>query len=87
MQVMMVVEAKMGPVPGSIEVLENWGYVGVVDSTGSFLYDGDHMFLEGTEEAFMQWFEQYNQVWIQKPGTSPMQQAFEAWEFRSNNAS
>lgn len=78
MKIAMVVEAKMLPVPDDITVVDNWGFVGVVDDTGSPLAHGEHMYLEGEEHAFCKWLSEYDAVWRTKPGTSPMFQQFEA---------
>ena len=78
MKIAMVVEAKMLPVPDGITVLDNWGFVGVVDNTGRPLADGEHMHLEGPESDFRAWLAEYDAVWRTKTGTSPMFQQFEA---------
>ena len=78
MKIMLVVEPKMLPVPDGIKVLDNWGFVGVVDGTGKPLADGEHMYLEGMSDEFIRWLGGYDAVWRTKVGTSPMFQQFEA---------
>jgi hypothetical protein len=78
MKIALVVEAKMLPVPESIMVLDNWGFVGVVDSEGGPLAHGEHMHLLGAPYDFIRWLGEYDAVWRTKSGTSPMFQQFEA---------
>ena len=78
MKMMLVVEAKFLPVPTSIKVLDNWGFVGVMDGEGTPVADGEHMYLEGESADFIRWLGGYDAVWRTKDGTSPMFQQFEA---------
>lgn len=78
MILVMVSEKKMLPIPNNIKVLNNWGYVGVVGSDGSFLADGDHVHLEGEKQAFIDWLKPFDTVWRARPGSSVMMQEFEA---------
>jgi len=84
MHLMLVVESHMLPVPAGIKVLDNWGYVGVVDSNGTPLANGDHMHLEGKASDFAQWLGKYDGVWCTKPGTSPMFQQFEVHHIKEH---
>jgi len=77
MQMLLVVEAKFLPVPETIKVLDNWGFVGVVDSDGNSLANGEHMHLEGSDAEFIRWLGEYEGVWRTKTGTPPMFQQFE----------
>lgn len=78
MRQMLLKTSNLGDIPADIKVLDNWGSVSVVDSNGGPLVAGDHVHLEGPCEAFINWLKPFDEVWITKRGTSPMEQVFEA---------
>ena len=76
MQIALLVTDKMHPIPKTVEILFDWGYVGITTNTGDYV-DGDHMAIEGTESDIVNWLKPFSGMWRQKPGTSPMMQQFE----------
>lgn len=76
MQLSMLKTPEIGEVPSSIKVIENWGHVDVVDSSGGAMVSGDHVHLEGPRDSFVEWLKPFDGIWITKPGTSPMEQMF-----------
>lgn len=68
MQIHLLVEPCHLPVPDNIKIIENWGYVGLAGSTTY----GDHMAIEGTEEAISDWLRPFKGVYVGR-GTPQLQ--------------
>ncbi len=59
MKLVMLLESKMNPIPETIKTLENWGYVGITSGE-----EGDHVYLEGSQEEFKKWLKPFDGVWV-----------------------
>ena len=68
----------MRPIPDGVKVLMDWGEVQIRSSlpTGPRYVDGEHIYLQGELNTLTGWFSQFDGVWIQPPGSSPMMQEF-----------
>jgi len=78
MKVVLLVTPKMQPVPDGIKILSDWGWLCIqIDDCRDF-EGGDHMYIEGDSETIKEWLRPFDTVWLQKKGTIPMLQQFEA---------
>jgi len=85
-ELVMLVEARMWPVPKGIEVVNDWGQLTVrygTDTGQAYVHappfksaSGRHMHLKGEPDAFVQWLKPFDDIHIQKEGTNPIQQQF-----------
>ena len=81
MKLALLVTDEMKPIPEAIKVLDDWGFVGIFIGDGenpSDYANGDHVYVEGEDQAIANWLRPFDAVWRTKPGTSPMFQRFEA---------
>ena len=87
MKLVMLLERRLKPVPENIQILQDWGHVDVhfdmkeqeeecKELLKGMTFEGDHVYLEGTEEAFKNWLRPFKSVWI-ADGCSPMEQRFQ----------
>lgn len=77
MKMALLVTPKMQPIPNNIKVLSDWGSVCIQINNCSDFENGDHMYVEGEEEAIKNWLRPFDTVWRQV-GSNPMLQQFEA---------
>ena len=77
MQLCIIVEQHMFPIPSDITVVRNFGFERVVDGdTGAFKVDGISMLLDAPQEAIVKWLSSKGDVYITNaPGTMTWQVA------------
>ena len=63
MQICMLVEETMHPIPDAIDTNNNYGPESIVDKRGKHLASGDVYHLTGSEEAIKDWLRPFNCVW------------------------
>ena len=63
MQVILLVEAKFGPVPPDIRVVQKFGDECVLTDDKKVV-EGVSMFLEGDKGAFVRWLKPFDGVWL-----------------------
>jgi len=83
MKLVLLLEDKLNPIPDTIKVLEDWGFVSVVNGWGKPLVSGSHVYLEGTEEAFKEWLRPFDSVCVGQG--SPMLQNFSIMHIKWEN--
>ncbi len=66
MRVVLLVEAKMLPLPETIQVFADWGPVSVYSSALGLadVVSGTHMMVEGTAEDLRAWLAPFNGIWL-----------------------
>jgi hypothetical protein len=75
MQIHLLVENKMRPVPSNVKVLADYGEVIVVTNDESrSRVRGDHMIVEALPEAIKDWLRPFAGVWLGEG--HPMEQRF-----------
>ena len=62
MHCLLLVEAKMEPIPDTITVKHDWGEISIHTDDGSAL--GRHVLVEGTETDLKAWMAKFNGVWV-----------------------
>jgi len=75
-QLSLLVESSMLPIPSNVKILNNWGFVRVVDDVGVSLAIGDHVLVEAEQKHIISWLKPFDCVWVTKPGSSPVEQEF-----------
>ena len=63
MHCLLLVEAKMEPIPDSITVVNDWGIIGIHGSNGEAL-DGRHVLIEAPETVIKDWLKTFDGVWV-----------------------
>lgn len=67
MQLVLLVEPRMTPIPGEITVLRDFGRESVIYGNGPrHTAVGDSMILEGASEDFRRWLSAHSPVWTSK---------------------
>lgn len=86
MQLVLLVEEKMKPLPQNVKVVKNFdepegmfGKTSIHGSNGENI-SGDHMILEASEETFKDWLRGFDGVWVGKG--SPQMQSFEVMHIK-----
>jgi hypothetical protein len=80
MQLVMLLQSDMWPVPEQIEIEASWGDVCVVNGEGQLVAQGEHVLLSGPAGAFKDWLRPFDGVWV---GVGiPMEQRFEAMHIK-----
>ena len=74
MQIALLVEANLLPVPENIKEISNWGSVAIMTNDRGVVR-GCHMLFEGSKKDFQKWLGPFDGVWVGKG--SPIQQQFE----------
>lgn len=67
MQLLMLVEKRMAPVPETLQVLQSYGEETIMHEDGRT--SGSVMLIEGQAEAFVEWLKTFDGVW---QSSSPM---------------
>jgi hypothetical protein len=74
MNVVLLIESKMYPVPKKIEIVTNWGPLTLVDKDGHPIATGEHIYLKGEQEDFVRWLARFDGVYVGRG--APMEQTF-----------
>jgi len=63
MQIHLLVEDKIRPIPEDVKVLFDWDTVSIItaDKNGA---SGSHMMVEGTPESIKNWLRPFDGVWV-----------------------
>lgn len=76
MQLCILLEEKMEPIPQGIKTLFSAGKVGVVMNDGHYV-NGDHVLLEGDKDIFINWLKPFDRI-LKSKGLVMQLQEFEA---------
>jgi hypothetical protein len=71
----LLVEQKMLPIPDGVTVVENWGNTLVVNPVDHRGVEGDHMMVRGSVKALKDWLRPFDAVWVTQ-GTCPALEQF-----------
>jgi hypothetical protein len=65
MKIVLLHEKRLGPIPTDIQVIENWGDVEIYSPAHvPAMIQGDHVYLEGSPDAFKAWLKPFDGVWV-----------------------
>lgn len=64
MTIHLLVSKEMKPVPDNIKVVEDYGEVSITSDVHEMYHTGDHMVVEGDEEAMRSWLGPFDGVWL-----------------------
>lgn len=63
MQIVLLVEERLLPIPASIKTVTDWDRISIQTNTEGVIR-GSHMLLEGSEEDFQAWLRPFDGVWV-----------------------
>ena len=63
MQIILLMESKMYPIPESIKVLEEYGHESIADDKGRIMASGTVSYLEGEAGAIAAWLYPFDSIW------------------------
>lgn len=66
----LLVSEKMKPVPDNVNVIQNFGEINLFSDNYLMYHSGDHMVVEGSEDAIRSWLMPFDGVWV---GSGPPQ--------------
>jgi hypothetical protein len=69
----MLIESTQEPVPDDVKVVEDWGYLSIMNESG-IQASGRHILVDGSEESIKTWLAPHKGVWVGRG--SPVEQNF-----------
>jgi hypothetical protein len=74
MRTHLLVEDRMLPIPANITIEANWGRASVIVPSSHSITYGEHMLVEGSEDAIKDWLRPFDGIWVGEG--HPMEQRF-----------
>ena len=73
MQLALLVDKRLLPIPATVTVVAEFGTVPVVNPEGRLAVVGEHMILQADAQAFRDWLRPFDGIWVGK-GIPQLQQ-------------
>jgi len=80
--VLLGLDKEVSSIPKDIEVIADYGPVGIVIGEMQGFFTGNHVIVKGDQSKVEDWLCSIGKVWLQTPGTPAMAQQFQEWEFK-----
>lgn len=80
MRLILLVEDRLFPIPGTISILEDWGTISMIRHSTKGYVKGRHLLIEAPDDSIIEWLAPFDSAWV--GSGAPMLQQFSLQYFR-----